>query len=132
MADENDKKKPSEDAENPGKGSSETKKRWWHDRRKLLAAIGGFVLLAGIGIAIAFSQFQREDDVQNADVIAKFDAGENEPPPVVRTTNWPNFGYDRARTRYFPTNKVHPPFKRRWKYGDNPLLEFPTIFIGAK
>ena len=149
MADENDdKKKPQENegaageqpakdagktdaAEQSGK-SADTKTRWWHDRRKLVAAIAGLVILAGIGIAIAYSQLKRDADVQNADVIAKFDAEENEPRPVVRTKNWPIFGFDRARTRYFPTNKVHPPFVRRWKYGDNPLLEFPPIFVRDK
>ena len=89
------------------------------------------MIVAGVGIAIAYKQLsERDPDVQNADVIAKFDA-DDEPPPIVRTTNWVNFGYDRARTRYFPTNKVHPPFTRRWKYGDNPLLEFPPIFVRA-
>jgi len=42
------------------------------------------------------------------------------------------FGYDRARTRYLPSDKVKPPYKRRWKYGDGPLLEFPPIFVRAK
>jgi len=63
MADENDNKKT----------KGETKQRWWHDRRKLAAAIAGFVIVAGAAIAIAYSQLKREDDVQNADVIAKFE-----------------------------------------------------------
>src|SRR5688572_25987606 len=137
MADDKDNK-PDEGDSKPEKGATasgkrgDKKTRWWHDRRKLIAAIAGFVIVAGVGIAIAYSQLKRDDDVQNADVIAKFDADENEPPPIVRTKNWPVFGFDRARTRYFPTNKVRPPFTRRWRYGDNPLLEFPPIFVRAK
>ena len=41
------------------------------------------------------------------------------------------FGYDRQRTRFLPSDKVKPPFERRWKYGDSPLLEFPPIFVRA-
>ena len=38
------------------------------------------------------------------------------------------FGYDRRAPATCP-RKVKPPFKRRWKYGDRPLLEFPPIFV---
>lgn len=113
------------------KKDGDKKEHWWQDRRKLLAAIGVFLVLGGAAVAFVYSKFDRPDDVRNGDVIKRFKASE-EPDPVVRTTNWPNFGFDRARTRYFPTNKVHPPFKRRWKYGDNPLLEFPPIFVRDK
>ena len=99
---------------------------WWHDRRKLAAAIIAAVVVVGAGVAIAYNALKRPEDVQNTDVVFE---DEKEPPPVAKTTNWPIFGYDRARTRFLPANKVKPPFKRLWKYGDTPLLEFPPIFI---
>jgi outer membrane protein assembly factor BamB len=103
--------------------------RWWHDRRKLAAAIAAAVVVIGVGAAIAYNALKRPDDVDRGEeVVFK----EEQPKPVVRTTNWTMFGYDRQRTRFLPSEKVKPPFARRWKYGDRPLLEFPPIFVRAK
>ncbi|HNG57646.1 MAG TPA: PQQ-binding-like beta-propeller repeat protein, partial [Solirubrobacterales bacterium] len=33
---------------------------------------------------------------------------------------------------YLPVNGIHPPFKRVWKYGDQPLLEFPPIVVDGR
>jgi outer membrane protein assembly factor BamB len=101
--------------------------RWWHDRRKLVAAIAATLVVLGVGAAIAYNELKRPGDVnRGTDVVFE---EEQERPPVAKTTNWPMFGYDRARTRSLPANKVKPPFKRLWKYGANPLLEFPPIFV---
>ena len=112
--------------ETTGNGAGASPRRWWHDRRKLIAAIAAAVVVLGAGAAIAYNALKRPDDVHNTDVAFK---EEKERPPVAKTVNWPMFGYDRARTRYLSANKVKPPFKRIWKYGDNPLLEFPPIFV---
>jgi outer membrane protein assembly factor BamB len=112
--------------ETTGSPAGDAGTRWWHDRRKLAAAIAAALVVIGVGAAIAYNALKRPDDVQNTDVVFK---EEKERPPVAKTTNWPMFGYDRARTRFLPANKVKPPYKRIWKYGDNPLLEFPPIFI---
>ena len=103
--------------------------RWWHDRRKLAAALAAAVLVLGGGAALAYELLKRPEDVINPDVPF---VAEKPPKPVVKTTNWPMFGYNRARTRWLPANRVKPPFKRIWKYGDRPLLEFPPIFVGGK
>jgi outer membrane protein assembly factor BamB len=112
--------------DSPGSGAGKT--RWWHDRRKLAAAIGGAVLVIGIGAAIAYNAVKRPGDVHNADVPFK---QEKPHKPIVKTTNWPMYGYNRQHTRYLPAPKVKPPYKVLWDYGDKPLIEFPPVFVRA-
>jgi outer membrane protein assembly factor BamB len=109
--------------------ASPTKTRWWHDRRKLAAALAAAVLALAGGAVLAYELLKRPEDVSNPDVPF---VAEKPPKPVVKTTNWPMFGLNRARTRWLPANRVKPPFKRIWKYGDRPLLEFPPIFVGGR
>jgi outer membrane protein assembly factor BamB len=103
---------------------------WWKDRRRLaIVGVVALILLA-TGAAVAYSQLKRPDDVSNPSV-------DFEPPvaakPVTKKNtkkkdtrvNWPTFRYDRQRTGYLPVDGIKPPFKRLWKYGDQPLLEFP-------
>jgi outer membrane protein assembly factor BamB len=41
---------------------------------------------------------------------------------------WPRYGFDAARTRFFPgAPHVHPPFRVGWRYEDYALLEFPPV-----
>lgn len=126
---ESTKDKGSDDGPPKVKDDTPPKKRWWHDRSKLIAALGVVIVIAGFGIAIAYNELKRPADVQNEDVPFK---KEPPPKPVVKTTNWTMFGFDRQRTRYLPAKGVKPPFKRIWKYGANPLLEFPPIFVRSK
>lgn len=113
------------------KGSQEPKRRWWADRRKFGAAIAAVVVVLGAGIAIAYNQLKRPADVHNGNEVP-FKSPPKPPKPVVKTTNWPIFGYDRARTRDLPAEGIKPPFKKVWKYGDGPLIEFPPIVVGKR
>jgi outer membrane protein assembly factor BamB len=121
--------KPASKSAAPPKSQAKAKERWWHDRRKLGAAIGGSILLLA---AVAFGAYQlwvkRPDDISNGD---KVPFKQEKRHRVIRTTNWPMFGFDRARTRWLPANRVKPPFKELWKYGGKPLIEFPPIFVKA-
>ena len=46
---------------------------------------------------------------------------------------WAQYGYSRDRRRYLPTDpSVAPPFKRRWSWDANVLLEFPPIIVGQR
>lgn len=102
-----------------------TKPPWYADRRRLLAVLGAAVLVLGGGAYIAYELLKRPGDISNEEV--PFVKGKPK-KPVVNRTNWPMFGLDRARTRYLPAKGIKPPFKRLWKYGDRPLLEFPPIY----
>ncbi len=123
------KKEPSKKKGPPEKEGSgkDARKRWWHDRRKLAAVIVAVLLIGGAGVAIAYNKLKRPDDVHNADV--PFKPPPKPPKPVVKTTNWPMFGFDRARTRNLPAKGIKPPYRKVWKYGDGPLIEFPPIVV---
>ena len=44
---------------------------------------------------------------------------------------WPRYGYDAARTRYFAAGpQLGPPFGVGWKFQDYALLEFPPVIYG--
>jgi outer membrane protein assembly factor BamB len=101
-------------------------KRWWQKRRLLI--VGGIIFALLAAAAIAYSQLKRPEDVGNPSV--PFEAPvAGKPAPKDETVNWPTFRYDRQRTGYLPVNGIKPPFKRLWKYGDSPLLEFPPAIV---
>jgi outer membrane protein assembly factor BamB len=50
------------------------------------------------------------------------------PRVVVNTFEWPRYGFDAARTRFFAGARgLHPPFRVGWKFNDFALLEFPPV-----
>lgn len=112
--------------------SNPEKLPWYRQRRKVLGlAAVVLVAVAGAGL-IAFNELKRPDDVSNPDV--PFEAPVKAPqekkrPPKDKTVNWPTFRLNHQRTGYLPVKGIHPPFKRVWKYGDQPLLEFPPIVV---
>lgn len=105
----------------------------WYKQRNKLFALAGVVLVAAIAIgAIAWSELKRPDDVSNPDV--PFEAPTKAKPKKKkkdRTVNWTTFRLNPQRTGYLPVNGIRPPFKRIWKYGDQPLLEFPPIVVNG-
>ncbi len=102
---------------------------WWKDRRRLAIVGVVTVVLLAVLAAVAYDQLKRPDDISNPSV--GFEAPVDAKPAPKKAarkdarTNWPTFRYDRQRTGYLPVNGIKPPFKRLWRYGDNPLLEFP-------
>src|SRR3954451_7184943 len=45
--------------------------------------------------------------------------------------SWPNYGYTKNHTRFFPApERVRPPFKRLWIHNNHALLEFPPVIQG--
>ena len=43
------------------------------------------------------------------------------------TFEWPRYGFDAARTRYFPSRGLGPPFRQGWTFNDGALVEFPPV-----
>lgn len=58
--------------------------------------------------------------------------GRPEPKPkpkrVLDTFVWPFYGFANTRARFFTgPSRLHPPFRRGWRYNDFALLEFPPV-----
>jgi outer membrane protein assembly factor BamB len=59
----------------------------------------------------------------------------NQPKPrrLVDKFQWPWYGFDAGRTRFFADSpRLHPPFHVGWTYVDGALLEFPPVIYHEK
>lgn len=101
---------------------------WWMERKHRPAVLAAVIVLLIVGAVLAYQDLKRPSDIRNTDV--GFNA--EEAKPKQKTGNWPLYGYNGARTRYLAAKGIKPPFKRRWKYGDGPLLEFPPIYVNGR
>ncbi|MET0306331.1 MAG: PQQ-binding-like beta-propeller repeat protein [Solirubrobacterales bacterium] len=102
----------------------------WHEHRWATLALVAAVLVVIGGVAgIAYDELKRPADIHNTDV-----PFQPQKPKVQKrkTVSWPLYGYDRARTRYLPAKGVKPPFQKKWRYTDGPLLEFPPVIAGGR
>lgn len=117
----------------PTPDTSDSATPWYRQRRKLVAL--GLVAVVALGAAalIAWSELKRPADVSNPEVAFETPVKKPRPPAKKKkkTVNWPTFRLNNQRTGYLPVKGVHPPFKRIWKYGDKPLLEFPPIVVNG-
>ncbi len=102
--------------------------------RRLLRGgiIAVVVLLLLAGGAAAFLLLHKPGNVSHPDL--SFTAPTSTTPPapkkrvVVNNFEWPRYGYDTARTRFFPGAKgLAPPFRKGWSFEDFALLEFPPV-----
>src|SRR5665811_593850 len=101
-------------------------KRLWRDHRRALIAAGVATLfLLGGGIALAYELLKPPADISNPNATFR-----PQKPKVQKrkTVAWPQYGYDRARTRYLPAKGIRPPFRKVWRYTDKPLLEFCLLY----
>lgn len=108
--------------------------RWYRDRRKLIGT-GLVAVVAVVAIAlVAWNQLKRPADVSNPDVTFRH---QKAPEPPIKphhrksggTVAWPTFRLNRQRTGYLPAKGIHPPYRRVWRYGGKPLLEFPPVVV---
>lgn len=94
-----------------------------------IVLVGGLVLLVA-GLAFAYSELKRPGDVNNESVPFKVEPPPQKAKPKATTVNWPTFRFNNQRTGYLAAKKIKPPFERVWRYGDQPLLEFPPAVVG--
>jgi len=90
----------------------------------LAAGAGAYVLLSG-------------GDVSNPDVEFRAEPTETPAPEPAQTRGddfaWPIYGYTPTRRHYLPASKsLRPPFKRRWSWDANSLLEFTPVIAEGK
>ncbi len=104
-------------------------KKLWRERRRLVIVAAAVLVLGIVGIVVAYEALKRPPDVHNGNAFFK---PEKPKRPVVKPTNWPMFGLNRARTRYLPADRVKPPFRLLWHYSERPLLEFPPIYVNGR
>ncbi|HUE26046.1 MAG TPA: PQQ-binding-like beta-propeller repeat protein [Solirubrobacteraceae bacterium] len=107
--------------------SSPGSQRWL--RRGLVAVA---VLLVVLGGAVAVLLLHSPGNVSHPNV--EFTRPSSTPPPTqaaLPAFEWPNYGYNAARTREFdPPSKLGPPFRKGWRFQDFALLEFPPVING--
>jgi outer membrane protein assembly factor BamB len=103
--------------------------RAWSHGQQALAGIAAIALVAGAAYAI-YKALDRPGDVLNTDA-AFHRKKEPKRKPKPKTVNWPVYGYDDARTRFLPSNRVHPPYQpSKWSFVAGSLLEFSPIVAG--
>src|SRR5215217_5873381 len=119
--------------------------RPWY-RRRIVIVLGALVAVL-VCAAIAFA-LTRPGDVFNPDVELRAEPNETSVPTPEATTKkkkrakkkdplagfqWAQYGYSRDRRRYLPTRpSVAPPWRVRWNWAANVLLEFPPIVVGDR
>jgi outer membrane protein assembly factor BamB len=101
-------------------------------RRGLIAAV---VILLVAGGAVAYVLAHSPGNVSHPNV--EFTRPTTTPPappkpkPAVDNFEWPRYGFDAARTRFFAAgSKLSPPFRVKWTFEDYALLEFPPVISG--
>ncbi|HET8979716.1 MAG TPA: PQQ-binding-like beta-propeller repeat protein [Solirubrobacteraceae bacterium] len=100
-------------------------------RRGLVAAAAVLVLAAA---AVAFVLLHEPHNISHPSLQFTSPTTPTAPAPVpkrkrvVDNFQWPWYGFDAARTRFFagPDN-LHPPLHVGWKFFDGALLEFPPV-----
>jgi outer membrane protein assembly factor BamB len=104
-------------------------------------ALGGLVCVVAAGAAAAILLTSRPGDVSHPDV--EFTATQSsapettqrEPKPTEHPMDdhfaWPEWGYNKARTRYLPLAvPLRPPFVKQWSVTGRELIEFPPVLCG--
>src|SRR5947209_1742494 len=97
-----------------------------------LVAVAGLLLAIGVAVAILVLQSSGSTHRSRPTVpLARTTApAPPRPKPRPRLTDdpWPLYGYNLARTRFFPhRGKLGPPLHVGWKFNDGALLEFPPV-----
>jgi outer membrane protein assembly factor BamB len=99
-----------------------------------LAAVAAFLLLCGG--AVAFLLLHTPGNVSHPNLSftppTTTTVPTPPPPPMKRTKvvdifQWPRYGYDAARNRYFAARGLNPPLHVGWRFNDGALLEFPPV-----
>ncbi len=106
-------------------------------RRMLRLGLLAAVLLLLAGGAVAFLLLHSPGNVSHPNLSftapTMATAPSAPPRPVLDTFEWPRYGFDAARTRFFAGGRsLAPPLRVGWRYDDHALLEFPpVIFHGS-
>jgi outer membrane protein assembly factor BamB len=103
----------------------------WSTRRRAVTVGVAVLVIAGVAIAGYFAFIKRPGDVSNPD--AAFEAKEVKIPKRsdLKTVNWPVYGFNAERTRYFPGKFLDPPFAAaKWSLPVGHLIEHGPVIGG--
>jgi outer membrane protein assembly factor BamB len=96
-------------------------------RARVLIAGSATLLVVG-GAVAAYALLKRDSDVDCPPPCELEPERPPRPQEVVKTVNWPVYGYDDRRTRYLPTRRVRPPYDAsEWSFQAGKLLEFSPV-----
>jgi outer membrane protein assembly factor BamB len=101
-------------------------RRWL---RRGLVAVAVLLLVLGVAVAVLVLHSPGNVSHPNVEFTGPTAAQPAKPKPaVVNNFEWPRYGFDAARTRFFPGGrKLAPPFRVGWRFEDYALLEFPPV-----
>ena len=103
--------------------------------RQGLAGVAGLLLAIGIALVVLAVVSSGKSHPQHPPVRVVRPATTAPPPrprprPLPSDTPWPLYGYNLARTRFFPHGaKLDPPLRVGWTFRDGALLEFPPVIF---
>src|SRR5260370_38199232 len=100
-------------------------------RRRLrwgLVVLAVMLAIVGAAVAVILLNSPGNESHPNVEFTAPTAAKPKPPAPVFE---WPRYGYDAARTRYFPSgHRPDPPFRQGWVFQDSAPLGFPPMLCG--
>jgi outer membrane protein assembly factor BamB len=103
-------------------------------RRLLRWGIAAVVLLSLAGGAVAFVLLHAPGNVSHPNLsfttstTSTTATTQPKRPVVVNTFEWPRYGFDAGRTRFFAASpRLGPPLRVGWQFNDFALLEFPPV-----
>ena len=108
--------------------------RSWSVRRRAITVLVAAVAAGGLGV-LAYELLKRPPDVinENVDFASREQPKPKQKRPKDTTFDWPTYGFNDARTRYVPSDKVKPPFDQSdWSFQAGKLLEFSPIIVGER
>jgi outer membrane protein assembly factor BamB len=93
-------------------------------RRGLVAV--AVLLLALVG-TVAVLLLHSPGDVSHPGLSFTRPSASGAPKKPPDTFEWPRYGFDAARTRFFPSRALAPPLRQGWAFNDGALVEFPPV-----
>jgi outer membrane protein assembly factor BamB len=106
-------------------------RRW---RRWGLVAVAVLLLVGGGAVAVLLANSPKNVSHPNVEFTTPTTTATVPPPKkkaAVDHFEWPRYGYDAGRTRFFPAGaKLNPPLHVGWSFEDYALLEFPPVIYG--